>query len=125
LTSAGAGSFAKFYCIVYSHYQGRIIETPCEISFPFSHDWATLSASVTSVIGMVRGYTAFLEIYNATGDLYIDNVNIEHSGQNWARDKYCNDINQSFTKAFYQIPKHWAAVDVPEGAYFESVYIDF
>ena len=70
----------------------------------------------------VRGYTAFLEIYNATGDLFIDNVNIEHSGQNWARDKYCNDINQSFTKAFYQIPKHWAAVDVPDGAYFESVY---
>jgi len=122
LTSVGSGAFAKFYCIVYSHYQGRIIETPCEISMPLSHNWATLTASITSVIGMVRGYTAFLEIYNATGDLLIDNLSIEHSGQNWCRDPFCNDINQSFTKAFYQIPKHWAAVDVPEGAYFESVY---
>jgi hypothetical protein len=122
LTSVGSGSFAKFYCIVYSHYQGRTIETACEISFPLSHDWATLSSSITSVIGLARGYTAYIEIYNCTGDLLIDNVSIEHSGQNWCRDPFCNDINQSFTKAFYQIPKHWAAVDVPEGAFFESIY---
>ena len=125
LTSAGEGAFAKFYCIVYSHYQGRIIETPCEVNFELSHAWATLNTSLTSVIGRVRGYTAFLEIYNATGDLYVDNIEIVHSAQNWCRDPFCNDINQSFTKAFYQIPKHWAAVDVPEGAYFESVYIDW
>lgn len=125
LTSVGAGSFAKFYCIVYSHYQGRNIETPCEISFPLVHDWATLTASLSSVVGLVRGYTAFLEIYNARGDLLVDNIEINHSAQNWCRDPFCYDINQSFTKAFYQIPKHWAAVDVPEGAYFESVYMNF
>ena len=125
LTSAGSGAFAKFYCVVYSHYQGRIIETECSVDIPLLSSWNTATASISSVLGMVRGYTAFIEIYNATGDLYIDNLSIEHSGQNWCRDPFCNDINQSFTKAFYQIPKHWAAVDVPEGAYFESVYIDF
>jgi hypothetical protein len=125
LASDGAGAFAKFYCIVYSHYQGRKIETPCEISFPLVHDWATLTTSITSVLGLARGYSAFLEIYNATGDLYIDNVEIEHSGQNWCRDPFCNDIDQGFTKAFYQIPKHWNAVDLPEGSFFGSVYVDF
>jgi hypothetical protein len=122
LASAGAGAFAKFYCIVYSHYQGRTIETPCEISFPLSHDWATLTASISSVLGLTRGYSAFLEIYNATGDLYIDNIEITHSAQNWARDPFCNDIDQGFTKAFYQIPKHWATVDLPEGSWFGSIY---
>jgi hypothetical protein len=125
LTSAGSGAFVKFYCVVYSHYQGRIIETACEISFPLSHDWQTLTSSITSVVGLTRGYTAFLEIYNCTGDLYIDNVEIEHSGQNWCRDSFCNDIDQSFTKAFYLIPKHWDAVDLTDGAWFGSVYVDF
>lgn len=122
LTSAGAGAFAKFYCVVYSHYQGRTIETPCEILFPLVHDWATLTATISSVLGLARGYSAFLEIYNATGDLLIDNVEIEHSGQNWCRDPFCNDIDQGFTKAFYQIPKHWNAVDLSDGAWFGSIY---
>jgi hypothetical protein len=122
LTSAGSGAFAKFYCIVYSHYQGRIIETPVEIPFTFSQAWTRVDADISSVIGLARGYTAFIEIYNCTGDLLIDNVNIEHSGQNWARDPFCNDIDQGFTKAFFQVPKHWNAVDLPEGAFFGSVY---
>jgi len=123
LTSVGAGSFAKFYATVYSHYQGRIIETNCEISFPLSHDWQQLTASLSSVVGLVRGYTAFIEIYNCTGDLWIDNVEITHSGQNWARDPYCNDIDQGFTKAFFQVPKHWNAVNLPDGAWFGSIYL--
>jgi hypothetical protein len=59
------------------------------------------------------------------GDLYIDNVKAEHSGQNWVRDTYCEDILQGFTKAFYQIPKHWAAVILPEGSMYDSIYKDF
>lgn len=125
LTSAGEGAFARFYCVIYSHYQGRIIETPCQIDFLLSATWRKVSAEITSVLGLVRGYTAFIEIYNATGDLLIDNVSIVHSAQNWARDPFCNDIDQGFTKAFYQIPKHWNAVDLPSGSWFGSVYIDF
>lgn len=122
LTSVGAGAFAKFYCIVYSHYQGRIIETPCEINFNLSQAWTREDVTISSVLGLVRGYTAFIEIYNAQGDLQIDNISIEHSGQNWCRDPFCNDIDQGFTKAFFQVPKHWNAVDMPDGAWFGSVY---
>ena len=122
LSSVGGGAFAKFYCVVYSHYQGRVIETEVAVDIPLSSGWTSDTAEITSVLGLTRGYTAFLEIYNARGDLLVDNIEIIHSEQNWCRDRFCNDINQSFTKAFYQIPKHWAAVDVPEGAYFESIY---
>ena len=122
LTSLGAGSFAKFYCILYSHYQGRTIETKCEIPFTFDQEWTTASASITQVLGLIRGYTAFVEIFNARGNVWFDNVNIEHSGQNWCRDPFCNDIDQSFTKAFAQVPKNWVAVDVSEGAFFGSIY---
>jgi len=122
LTSAGEGAFAKFYCVVYSHYQGRIIESAVEIPFTLSQAWTRETADISSVIGLARGYTAFIEIYNCTGDLLIDNVNIEHSGQNWCRDPFCNDIDQGFTKAFFQVPKHWNAVDLPDGAFFGSVY---
>lgn len=122
LTSLGAGSSASFYCILYSHYQGRVIETRCEIPFNFDQEWTTATASITSVLGLIRGYTAFMEIQNARGVVYVDNITIEHSGQNWCRDPFCNDIDQSFTKAFAQIPKNWAPVDISEGAFFGSVY---
>lgn len=122
LTSLGAGSFASFYCILYSHYQGRIIETKCEIPFNFSQAWTTATATITRALGAMRGYTAFMEIHNARGVVYVDNINIEHSGQNWCRDPLCNDIDQSFTKAFAQIPKNWAPLDISEGAFFGSVY---
>lgn len=122
LTALGADSFAKFYALVYSHYQGRIIETPCEVNFSLSSGWTRDSASLDAVIGRVRGYTAFVEIFNCTGDLWIDNIEINHSAQNWCRDPYCNDIDQGFTKAFFQVPKHWNAVDIPDGAFFGSVY---
>jgi len=59
------------------------------------------------------------------GDLYFDNIKAEHSGQNWVRDTFCNDINQAFTKAFFQVPKHWIADVIEEGANFESIYKDF
>jgi len=108
LVSAGAGSKARFFVIIYSNYQGNTIENTCSINFSLIHDWERLTASISDVIGVFRGYTAFVEIHNCTGTLLFDNVSIVHGGQNWARDPYCNNIQQSFTKAFYQIPKNWA-----------------
>lgn len=122
LTSVGTGAYARFYCVLYSHYQGRTIETVCQVPFPLVQDWTIGTASITRVLGLIRGYTAFVEVYNARGDVWFDNVKIEHSGQNWARDSFCNDIDQSFTKAFAQVPKNWVAVDVSNGAFFGSVY---
>jgi len=122
LTSLGSGSRARLFVIVYSNYQGRTIENFCEIPFTFSQAWTRETAEITGVIGQFRGYTAFIEVVNATGDLYFDNVVMEHDGMNWARDPFCNNIATSFTKAFYQVPKNWATDDIDEGAQYGSVY---
>ena len=113
---------ARFYCICYSHYQGLTLENIVEIPFTLQQDWIHAEAILSPIIGKDRGYTAFIEIENVRGTLYFDNIEILHSGQNWCRDPHTIDIDQSFTKAFYQIPKHWAPVDIGEGAFYGSLY---
>lgn len=122
LTEYGGTASARFYCVVISHYQGRDVENIVSIPLVLDSAWTREEATISDVVGVVRGYNAYIEISNARGNLYFDNVEFNHSGQNWARDKNCDDINQGFTKAFYQIPKHWIGEDVPEGAFFESFY---
>jgi len=125
LTSVGAGSFAKFYAVVWSSYQGLDLQNLLSITIPLSHDWQNLEATLSTVQGYVVGYNLFFHLYNLQGDLYIDNIKAEHSGQNWVRDTFCKDINQGFTRAFYQIPKHWVPVIIPSGSWYESIYKDF
>lgn len=122
LSSAGTDPYAKFYIIVYSNYQSLTIENVCVIPFSLIHDWERLTATINGVKGQVRGYTAFIQIHDAQGTLLFDNVEIYHSGLNWARDPFCNSIKTTFTKMFYQIPKHWAPEEVISGAFYDSVY---
>lgn len=122
LTAVDGEAFARFYIIIYSSYQGQTLENRCTIDFDLSHDWERKTASISGVIGRFRGYTAFIEINHAQGDLYFDNVEINHNSQNWARDPFCNSIQTTFTKAFYQIPKHWAAEELFDGVFYRSVY---
>ncbi len=144
LVSQGAGSFARLYGEIWSIYQGLDIKTQFYIdldldtanfaAFGFAEfgswefgnsgvdDWASVEATCDFVHGLAVGYDLYIHLYNLRGDLYIDNIKAEHNAQNWARDMYCLDINQAFTKAFYQIPKHWAAVILPNGAGYDSVY---
>lgn len=124
LLSAGASPRARFFIIVYSNYQGLTKENVCEINFSLSHDWEKLTASISGVIGQFRGYTAFIEVYNCTGILLFDNVEIVHGGLNWARDPFCNNISQEFTKAFQQIPAHWTPETISDGAFYHSNYPD-
>jgi hypothetical protein len=118
-------AFVKFYADVWSLYQGQDITTRLEIDLDLVSDWKNAEAVLSSVIGQVVGYNLFIHLYNVRGELYIDNVHATHSAQNWARDPFCKDINQGFTRAFYQIPKHWAAVTAPDGTWYESIYKDF
>lgn len=122
LSSAGDSPHAKFYIIIYCNYQGITLESICEIPFSLVHDWQRLTARITNVKGQFRGYTAFIDIQDCQGELLFDNVEIVHSGINWARDPFCNSIQTTFTKMFYQIPKNWAPEDIMTGAYYRSVY---
>lgn len=122
LVAAGASPLARIFIEVYSHYQGRDIVTELQIPFGLTDNWQRDSASLSSVLGVVKGYTAFIECEDVTGDLYFDNVAIEHSGQNWARDPWCYNIRSNYTKSFFQIPRHWVTIDVPENTFYDSFY---
>jgi hypothetical protein len=125
LTSTGAGSFAKFYADVWYSYQGVNLSHKLEIPLDLVADWKNATATLSSLTSIVIGYTLYIHLYKMTGDLFIDNIKATHSGQNWVRDTYCEDIYQTFSRAFYQIPDHWAPVTLPAGAEYDSVYQDF
>lgn len=125
LTSVGEGAFAKIYAEIWYSYQGRDLYHVLELDLDLVSDWQEVTATVSSIIGIVIRYDLHIHIYNARGDLYVDNIKAEHSGQNWTRDPLTKDFNQGFTRNFYQIPKHWAAEIAPAGVEYESVYKDF
>ena len=125
LVSTGPAPSARFYVKVWHSYQGNDLYHYLEIPLDLSCSWKNATATLSTLVSYVVGYDLYIELVNVQGDLYIDNVKSTHSEQNWVRDTYCQDIDQSFTKAFYQIPKHWAVIDVPEGAWYNSIYKDF
>ena len=122
LTSTGAGSFCRFFGTVRHFYQGRDIDTDLTIDIPLSGGWATLTETLSSLLGEIVGYNLFIHIYKCTGTLWFDNVKATHSGQNWCRDTYCKDISQIFTRAYYQVPKNWAPITLPTGTDYDSIY---
>jgi hypothetical protein len=124
LTSAGGSPLARAVVVIYSHYQGRDIETELVHTFGLTDDWTRATVSASSVVGRVKGYTAFIEASDVTGDIYFDNVSLVHSGQNWARDPFCYNIASTYTRAFFQIPRHWVTIDVQEGAFYDSFYFN-
>jgi hypothetical protein len=122
LTAVEGGYSARYYAIVYSLYQGQTFENICEIQFDLISDWKTATVTMTKGLGQIRGYALFMEFDGVRGDVWFDNVKAIHSGQNWCRDTYCNNIKQSFTKQFFQVPAHWVALDLPSGSYYNSEY---
>lgn len=147
LVLAGPAPSATFYARFWHSYQGADqysdfvitldLDTTAEPDDGWKKAEATISlfgvgpfgdtifAAESELLGYYIRYDLFIHLKDLTGDLFIDNVKVIHSSQNWVRDSICNDINQGFTRAFYQIPKHWAAVILPGGASFESIYKDF
>jgi len=125
LVASGATQIARFYANVRSSYQGIDRENIIEIPFSAIADWNIVTATISSTLGYVIGYTLYIEIFGYTGDLYFDNVKATHSSVNWIRDKQCSDINASFSNTYYQVPKNWVALELPSGAVYDSDYLDF
>ncbi len=125
LEVVGPNPFAKFYAEIWYTYQGLNLSYLLEIPLDFVTDWTVGSNEISYLQSYVVGYNLFIHLNDLRGDLYFDNIHVFHSGQNWCRDPFCKDINQGFTRNYYQVSKHWAAVIAPEGVLFESVYKDF
>jgi len=125
LSAVGSPAFAKIYARFWHSYQGQDLVTDLEIPFDAVKDWTHVEDTLTTLSGYVVRYDIYFHIQNMTGVLYFDNVEATHSAQNWVRNPFCKDINQGFTRMFYQVPKHWAAVVLPETSWYDSVYEDF
>jgi len=124
LEAVGGTGSALFYALVRSLYQGRDIFTTCSIDMDLMTDWEQKTTTLNSVLGIPISYSLFLKLSNVQGDLFFDDPISFHSGQNWVRDPRCRDIHVSFTRAFTQVPKHWAPVSLPDGADYDSIYMD-
>jgi len=122
LTSTGDGSFAKFYARIRRLYQGRNIDEDLEIDIPLSSEWNRETTTLSSIIGTVTSYSLYIHLYKVTGELLFDNITSKHSGSNWVRDSLCEKIEEDFTRAYYQVPKHWAPITLPAGAVYYSKY---
>ena len=125
LESQGGEVFAEAYCRFWYSYQGRDLHYDLIIPLDYSCDWKSATVTITELVSYVIRYDIYIHLKGLRGNFYFDNIKVEHSGQNWVRDPFCKDILQGFTRAFYQVPKHWAGVILPAGAYFDTIYKDF
>ena len=122
LTSSGADPYARIYARVHHIYQGVNRETDLTLEFSLSSNWASLSGTLSSVIGDVVFYDLFIHLHDVRGTLLLDDLIITHDGSNWARDYRFRNMDQDFTRAFFQVPKHWSPEIISDGADFDSVY---
>lgn len=118
-------TIAKFYAEVWHSYQGQDLRTVFAIDLSIQTDWVVEDLTISNVLGHIIRYDLFFHIKGYTGNVWFDNIESEHSGQNWVRDPRCDDISKTFPKVFFQIPAHWAAVTLPDGVAFNSTYRDF
>lgn len=122
LTNPSGTPLAKFYLVARSSYQGVDRSTTLFVDLDLITDWKFAEATLSVVPGYIIGYELYFHLENLQGDLFVDNIKVEHSGQNWVRDTFCKDINQGFTRAYYQVPKHWVGLIIPAGAEYGSTY---
>jgi len=122
LTPIGSDPFARFYAVVYSLYQGLTLETVISLDFDLVSNWQTVTATISEVVGQPIFYTLFIESFNLHGTIFFDNIKATHNSQNWCRGWQCNTIDTIFTRAFYQIPRFWAPISLPDGASYFSIY---
>jgi len=125
LVAEGPDPYAKIYAEFWYSYQGANLYYNLEIPLDLITGWKTANATLSDLTSYCVRYDLHIHLHDLRGDLYFDNVSAYHSAQNWTRDAFCKDIDQSFTRNYYQIPKHWAAQILTEGADFESIYKDF
>jgi len=122
LISTGVGSFVRFYASIRHLYQGRNLSHNEIIEIPLSAGWTGQETTISSLIGQAISYNLYIHLYKVRGTLLFDNVKAIHSGSNWVRDTQCKNIEQDFTRQWYQIPKHWGVITMPEGAGYQSIY---
>lgn len=128
LTATSPDAGAKFFARIRHDYQGRNLYYDVEIDIPLSSGWdrqtVTFSETAFDVEpkGVIKSYDLFLQLKDVTGTLLFDNLRAKHSGTNWARGPWCDDVARVFERGFSQIDPYWEIVTGPDDLVFQSVY---
>ena len=122
LVSTGEGSFARFFATIRHLYQGQNLSHDEIIEIPLSSVWDSQNTTISTLQGLAVSYNLYIHLYKVRGTLLFDVVKAEHSGSNWVRDIYCKEIEQEFTRQWFQIPKNWGVITMPNGAGYKSIY---
>ena len=122
LSASGGSPSAKFFAEVLHFYQGRNIVHNLEIDLDLSSAWKREEITISSLLGEAISYNLFLHLEDVQGELLFDNVLVEHTSQNWARDKFCDSIEREFKRGFNLILRSWDPITLPAGSSFKSIY---
>jgi hypothetical protein len=125
LEVSGSNPSLKFFVTVRSSYQGVDRYTDFAIDLDFSSNWVNIESVIETTLGQIISYDVSFEIKDLKGFLFFDNIKIYHSGQNWARDFSCENIEKKHYFPFDKIIDSWVDVNVPTGSSYCSVYKDF
>ena len=122
LTATDSGAFARFYATIRHLYQGQNLSYDLIVDMPLQFHWDKIEMTVSSLIGLAVSYDLYIHLFNVTGELLIDNPKAVHSGSNWVRDTFCEQIERVFTRGFSLIPQSWSPLILPTGATYQSIY---
>lgn len=125
LTALNENAKARFYVEIWSNYQGRDIIKTYEIPFGLNDSWTRQTLTIENVKGILKGYTAYIDVQECQGVIDWDNVLLKHSGVNWARDFRCNSVSTAYTGSYIDIARNWEAEILPPGAFYGSVYYNY
>lgn len=111
LVSTGPGSFAKLTFQWLRLFSGKNYNERQSIDFGLVDAWQTKQISITQQPGVIGTWALVLELYNVTGNLYIDNLSVEYDGTIQNVDFECDVFPESFIEE-----------DVGSGVTLESIY---
>lgn len=117
--------FVHFYVLIWSVAGGRDFLTAFPISLSLNRGWGSANTIISSVRGVPISYDLYFELFDVSGDLFFDNISVEHNGANWANDSFCESIDAEYSGVFFQVLRPWIPLRVPTGASYESAYFDF
>ncbi len=125
LEVSGSEPSCRFFVTVRSSYQGVDRYTDFAIDLDYSSSWVNVESIIENVLGQIISYDVSFEIKDLKGSLFFDNIKIFHTGQNWAIDPFCDNIEKKHVFPFNKVINPWFDIDVPSGSSYYSIYKDF
>jgi hypothetical protein len=122
LIAEGSTQRVRYFADIWYSYQGVDLIKTLEINIDPVADWDYHTVTLSSIRGIIIGYTLKIEIFGYTGTLLFDNLRAIHGGQNWVRDPRCDNVTRIFQKQFSDVLPYWKQEILPSDVEFATVF---